>query len=97
MVTLKQGIRISAIIDKLELDIKDPTASQEKVGADLIMQVLSKAHKAEQEIYSLVSDIKKISKEEAAEIDLVEFIKDIMKDSDLTSFFKSAAKSKLQE
>lgn len=96
MITLKQGIKISAIIDKLELKITDPNGNAEKVGSDLMMQAIGKAHKAESEIYDLISDIKKITPQEAENIDLIEFIKGIAKDTGAMAFFKSAAMSKMQ-
>ncbi len=92
MLTFKQGIKLSAIIDKLELKIIDPKASQEQVGADLMMQIISKAHKAEQEIYAFVAEIKGISPEEAEKVDLVQFIKELVSDDGVRSFFKSAVK-----
>ena len=33
MLTLKQGLKLSAIIDKLDLKITDPKADTNKVGA----------------------------------------------------------------
>jgi len=97
MLTLKQGVKISAIVDKLNLKITDPEASQEKVGADIIMQVVRKAHLAEQEIYALVADIKKISVKEAEEVDLVAFIQELLPEKGLADFFKFAVKSEAQE
>lgn len=106
MLTLKQGIKLSAIIDKLEFTVKTTETNdkgekvyltQEEVGSDLMMQVLSKAHKAENEIYAFVAEIKKITPEEAAEIDLMKFIQDLMSDAGVLDFFKSAVKSKVQE
>jgi len=94
MLTLKQGIKISAIIDKLQIKIIDPKAPQEQVGADLMLQIASKAHLAEQEIYDLVASAKKITVEEAQEVDLVAFVKELISDPAVVNFFKSAAKSK---
>ena len=92
MLTLKQGLKLSAIIDKLDLKITDPKASQENVGADLMMQIISKAHKAEQEIYAFVAETKNISAKEAENIDLIQFIKDMASDTGVMNFFKSAVK-----
>jgi len=92
MITTRQGIKLSAIVDKLNISIKNPEATQEQVGADLIIQVVSKAHRAEQEIYSFVAEIKKCTVVEAEEVDLIKFIKDMMANPDLVSFFKSAVK-----
>lgn len=96
MLTLKQGIKLSAIIDKLNLKISDPRAPQEEVGADLMMQIVSKAHHAEKEIYSFVAEIKKCTIQEAEDIDLAEFIKELFSDTGAVNFFKSAVKSRAQ-
>lgn len=96
MLTVKQGIKLSAIIDKLDLKIADPKASAEEVGAGLIMQIVTKAHRAEQEIYHFIADVKKISPQEAQEVDLVEFIQGMLSDTGAMSFFKSAVTSKAQ-
>mgnify|MGYP001203999687 CR=1 FL=1 len=90
MLTLKQGLKLSAIIDKLDLKITDPKASQEQIGADLMMQIISKAHKAEKEIYAFVAEIKGITPQEAEKVDLVQFIKEIASDTGVMNFFKSA-------
>jgi predicted peroxiredoxin len=90
MLTLKQGLKLSAIIDKLDLKITDPKASQEQIGADLMMQIISKAHKAEKEIYAFVAEVKGITQQEAENVDLVQFIKEIASDAGVINFFKSA-------
>ena len=41
-----------------------------EVGADLIMQIVSKAHRAEQEIYNLVAEIKGCTVKDAEQVDL---------------------------
>lgn len=92
MLTIKQGIKISAIIDKLDMKITDPKAPQEQVGADLIMQIVSKAHRAEQEIYNLVAEVLGCTVKEAEQVDLVEFIKEVMSNAGIVDFFKSAVK-----
>jgi hypothetical protein len=96
MLTVKQGIRLSAIVDKLEIKVSDPNAGQAQVGADLMMQVVTKAHKAENEIYAFVADIKKCTTEEAMDVDLIQFIQALLADSGAMSFFKSAASSEDQ-
>jgi|GEM_PF-3318202 len=89
---IKQSMKLSAIVDKMGLKITNPKASQEEVGADLIIQAVSKIYKAEKEVYSFVADLKKISVKDAEEVDLVEFIKDLKEVSGLQSFFTSLAK-----
>ena len=94
MLTLKQGLKLSAIIDKLDLKITDPKADAEKVGADLLAQIVTKAHKAEQEIYAFVAEAKGITPKEAEKVYLIGFIKEILADAGIKDFFKSAVKSK---
>jgi predicted peroxiredoxin len=89
---MKQGLKLSAIIDKLDLKITDPKADTNKVGADMMMQIISKAHKAEQEIYAFVAETKGITPQEAEKVDLVQFIKDMASDTGVMNFFKSAVK-----
>ena len=90
MLTLKQGLKLSAIIDKLDLKIADPKADAEKIGSDLLMQIVAKAHKAEQEIYAFVAEVKGITPQEAEKVDLIGFIKEIAADAGVINFFKSA-------
>lgn len=92
MLTLKQGLKLSAIIDKLDLKIADPKADAEKIGSDLLMQIIAKAHKAEQEIYAFVAEVKGITPQEAEKVDLIGFIKEIAADAGVINFFKSAVK-----
>ncbi|MDQ0859578.1 hypothetical protein [Bacillus sp. V2I10] len=106
MITLKQGIKLSAIIDKLDLKIKTKIKneqgefehlSQEEVGADLIMQFVRKAYKAEQEVYNFVAEYQKCSTQEAENVDLVDFVKGLFSDEATVSFFKSAVTSSVQD
>ena len=96
MLTIRQTIRASAIIDKMGLEIKNPKATQEEIGADMLIQVASKLRRAEDEVYAFVAEIKKCTIEEAAETDIIQFIKDTMNDAGIISFFKSAVKSNVQ-
>ena len=97
MLTLKQGLKLSAIIDKLDIKISNPNGKPEEIGADLMMQIISKAHKAEKEIYAFVAEIRGITPQEAEKIDLVQFIKEMASDAGVLNFFKSAVKSKDRE
>lgn len=89
---IKQSMKLSSIIDKLELKITNPKATQEEVGADLLIQVLGKLHKAEKEVYSFVAETNKITELEAEEVDLIKFISGLSEVSGLKSFFISASK-----
>lgn len=89
---IKQSMKLSAIIDKMELKISNAKATQEEVGADLMIQVVSKAHKAEKEIYNFIAELKKITPLQAEEVDLIEFVKEVGNISGLKSFFTSVVK-----
>ena len=92
MLTIGTGIRLSAIIDKMELKIDNPEGTRAEVGADFIIKVVSKAHKAEAEIYSLVAEVKGCSIEEAPNVDLINFIGELFDSPDVVNFLKSAVK-----
>jgi hypothetical protein len=106
ILNLKRGLKLSAILDKMELEVKTTKVNkdgetvmltQKELGADLIMQALKKAHKAENEICAFVADVKKCTVEEAAEIDIIAFFKNLFSDVGTIDFLKSAVKSKAQE
>lgn len=90
--TVKQGLKLSAIVSKLNIKITNAEASETEIGKDLMMQIVTNAHLAEKEIISFVASTKKIKEEEAEEVDLIEFIKEFFKDSGALNFFKSAVK-----
>jgi len=92
MATIKQGMRLSAIMDKIDVKIDNPDGTAEQIGSDLILQVVKKAYKAEKEIISFVAETKGITEEEAQEIDIVEFVNELAKDMGFASFFESAVK-----
>lgn len=103
MLTLKQGLLLSAIIDKLGIKIKTTEKNekgekvyltQEEIGADLLIQIASKAHRAEKEIYALVAEMRGITPAEAAKINLLAFAQELLAAPGLMDFFKSAAKSR---
>lgn len=106
MIKMKQGIKLSAIVDKLDLQIPKVASTgteaenkkaQEQAQAELMLQVVSKFHRAENEIYEFVSVYNKCTVEEAQEVDLVEFVKNIIKDVGVRDFLSSAVNSKAQE
>lgn len=97
MITVEQGIKISAAIDKLGLKTPDSSKGQTYFGADLMMQVLSKAHKAKDEIYDLVSEIKGCTKAEAKKVNLMEFIRELSETEGMKDFLSSAVTSQATE
>ena len=89
---IRQSMKLSAIIDKINVKITNPEASQGELGADLILQIVSGAYKAEKEIYNFIADMSKITPEAAEEMDIKDFIKLITETEGLQGFFTTAAK-----
>ena len=96
MLTMKQGLKLSAVIDKMDLAINNPAGTPEQIGGDLMLQLVRKAHRAEQEIYALIAEVKKITAAEAESIDLIDFAKELVSDPKVVGFFTSAVKSGAQ-
>lgn len=74
-------IKLSLIIDKMGIadDIKKiDKPTDEEVGKELIMLLITNLHKAENEIYQFIADYKGISKEEAEELDVIPLFKEIL-------------------
>lgn len=92
MLTIKQAVKLSAVIDKLGLKVTDPKASVEQVGADLLLQVVSRLHLAEKELYAFISEVKGISEEQATNLDAWEFIVELFSDPKVRPFFSRAAR-----
>ncbi len=97
MITIELGMKISAIVDKLDLKVPDPNKGQAFFGADLMMQFLAKAHRAKAEIYDLVAEVKGCTVKEAKAVNLMEFIKELGETEGIKDFLSSAATSQVQE
>lgn len=61
------------IVDELR---KLETSSNEELGKALIALVISNLYKADEEIYELIANYKKITTEEAKGVDIIPLIKD---------------------
>ena len=94
---IKQTIGLSAIVSKMGIKINNAEASQEAVGADLLLQIASNLHKAEQPIYKFVADIKGITVKEAEEVDVMEMIEQLKEVKGLKRFFPSSETSTIQK
>lgn len=88
MISSRMAIIVSAMIDKMDIDIKDIEGKdQEDIGEKLISTLIRKLYKAEDEVYRLIAEYKGISKEEAAKADFVAIIKEIASDIGLVTLF----------
>ena len=56
------------------------------MGADLLLQVVSRLHLAEKELYAFISEVKRISEDEAANVDAWEFVKELFSDPEVRPF-----------
>lgn len=82
-------IKLSLIIDKMGIaneikNIDKPT--DEEVGKELIMLLITNLHKAENEIYEFIGQYKGITKKEAEEIDVIPVFKEILKIEGMKDF-----------
>jgi len=96
MLTMKQGIMLSAIIGKIGLKVPDTVKTQEQLGIEMTVQILSNAYKAEKEIYAFVANVKGCTVKEAEEVDLAELIPELMGDASVRDFLSSAVASQAQ-
>lgn len=95
-ITTRLALKVSRLIGKLDLKITDPKASADEVGADLILQIVGKIGDAEDEVAEIIATVAGVTKEEALDMDLVEFFESNKGDNGLISFFISAVRSKLK-
>lgn len=76
---------------------KDKTTKeniQKKIGMKIVLKLSSKMHLVRDELIKFIASYKEITEEEATNIDVVEIIKELMKDKDFISFFKQKVMSK---
>ena len=86
--------KISMIINKMEISsmLNDvdftKEISNEELGKMLIKAIIDNFYKAENEFIDLIASVKGISKEEAENIDVIEFVMELLKDEKIKSFLK---------
>ena len=84
---------LSEIADKMDIKIDAAGKSQEEIGADLMLFLVKKSHKAKDEIKQLVATLTEKTAEEVGKMSpkqLVTSIKEILKQDGVLDFFKSA-------
>jgi len=86
MTISKMGI--SSLILEINVESGDEEKDKEMVVKKLLALVIDNLYKAEEEIASLISEIKEISIEEAAKEDVIPIIKDLLNNEKLKSFLK---------
>lgn len=86
--------KISMVINKMEISsmINDidftKEISNDELGKMLIKAVLDNFYKAENEFIDLIASVKGISKEEAENVDVIQFVMDLLKDEKIKSFLQ---------
>ena len=98
-ITGRQALKISKLIKKLDLKIKDPKADANEVGADILLQIAGNIGDAEDEVAEILSILTGVPVEEALDVDLVALFEKEQKEgeSSFLSFFISAVKSRMSE
>lgn len=97
--TGRQIIKISALVEKMGIKI-DAKKDVEELGSEVIWQLLTGAHKAEQEVSEVLAAFMECEPEEALDIDLLEKwyqFTDSDKGKNILGFFQSAAALKAQD
>jgi len=88
MLTPKIVVIISAMIDKMDLDISDIKGKDQKeVGTKLLTILVKRLYKAEDEVYRLIAEYKGITIEEAAKCDFIAVVKELVADTGITGLF----------
>jgi len=88
MLNSKMVVIMSAMIDKMDIDIFEiKGASQKQVGEMLVKTLTRKLYKVENELFQLIGEYKGISVEEAAKADFIAIIKEIMANAGVAGLF----------
>ena len=62
-----------------------------KIGMNIMLKLGSKLHEVRDELVKFVAVYKEITEDEAAKVDMIEIIKELISDEDFTSFLKRMA------
>ena len=82
-------LKLSVMIDKMNIDISTlKSANNEELALKLINLLIKNIHKAESELYQLIVFKNKIGLEEAKTIDIITFIKDLIKIEGMSDFLE---------
>lgn len=67
---------------------------QEQIGIRIVLKITSKLHLVKDELIEFIAKYKGVSEEEAKKLDMIEVVKEIVKDKEITDFFKLKLASK---
>lgn len=86
---------LSAIVDKMDIgqelknmvvDTGNEERDNEEIGKQLIVLLITKLHKAKEEVYEFISQYKGITIEEAKKVNSIEIIKEVLSIDGTSSF-----------
>lgn len=81
---------ISSLITKLNIETDNEEFDKRELVKELFALIIDNLYKAEEQIIELISQVKEISVEEAQDVDVIEFIKELLNNKKIQSFLKFA-------
>jgi len=88
----KMGIR--ADINKIFQEAQKQEEAQAYFGGQIVMMMIAKIHLAKKEVFEFLADISNLKVEEVRKMpikEVIELLKKIFENNDVSSFFNSAA------
>ena len=79
---------ISKLIFDINVETGNETKDREEVVKQLIALIIDNLYKAEEEIIDLISSLKGITKEEAENYNVIDFVKELLKVEAIKDFLK---------
>ena len=86
LVINKMGI--SSLVLDLNIDTGNEKQDNEVLVKKLLSLIIDNLYKAEDELIELISQVKGITKEEAENVDIIEFVKDMLQIDKIKDFLK---------
>ena len=84
-------ITLSRIADKMQLKPDVEGKTQQQIGAEFLIQIFSRLHLAEKEVWQLVADLNGLKAEDVSKMpfrELKPLVKEIVTSADFADFFK---------
>lgn len=79
---------ISSLIMQLDVETGDEKQDRKELVKQLVALVIDNFYKAEEEMIELIAMLKDITKQEAEEVDIVSFIKELVNNDKIKDFLK---------
>ena len=79
---------ISSLVMQLDVETGDEKQDRKELVKQLVALVIDNFYKAEEEMIELIAMLKGITKQEAEEVDIVSFIKELINNDKIKDFLK---------